>query len=178
MSISRKLSKGCKAYFQLTKAAMTPKGSHLTSLYLYIMRKFVGLFSGLSDLSPCFIVHFSFSTVTSISPREASISVLPESRHATLAIVPWLSRMYLCRQSRQLPLSYLLQKGLNVLQHRFQYPPSLFVRCLCPFCLSLLGPGYCSVNPTGRGGVHKTQQSAIGRAVASYGSRARNLYNF
>ena len=120
------------------------------------MRKFVGLFSGLSDLSPCFIVHFSFSTVTSISPREASISVLPESRHATLAMVPWLSRMYLRRQSRQLTLLYLLRKGLNVLQYRFQYPPSLFVRCLRPFCLSLLGLGYCSVNPTGRGGVYKS----------------------
>ena len=156
MSILRLLSTGCKAYFQLTKAAMTPKGSHLTSLYLYIKTKFVGLFSGLTDLTPCFIFNFSFSTVTNISPREASTSVLPESRHATRAMVPWLSRMYLRRQSRQLTLLHLLSKGLNVLQHRFQYPPSLFVSCLCPFCLSFLGLGYCSVNPTGRGGVHKS----------------------
>ena len=41
------------AYFQLTQAATTPKGSHLTSLYLYINKKFVGRLSGCSAFSPC-----------------------------------------------------------------------------------------------------------------------------
>ena len=76
-----------KTYFQLTHAAMTPKGSHLTSLSLYIMRKFVGLLSGRNDFSPCRMVHFSFSTVTKISPRDASILVFPESRHAIVAMI-------------------------------------------------------------------------------------------
>lgn len=41
------------AYFQLTQAATTPKGSHLTSLCLYINKKFVGRLSGCSAFSPC-----------------------------------------------------------------------------------------------------------------------------
>ena len=74
-------------YFQLTQAATTPNGSHLTSLCLYIIKKFVGVHSGRKALCPCFIVHCNFSTVTNISPKDASILVLPESRHATVAIL-------------------------------------------------------------------------------------------
>lgn len=82
-----------QTYFQLTQAATTPIGSHLTSLSLYIIRKFVSLLSGRNAFSPCCIVHFSFSTVTSISPRDASILVLPESRQAVVAMVSWFSSM-------------------------------------------------------------------------------------
>ena len=89
------LCSSIQTYFQLTHAATTPNGSHLTSFDLYIIRKLVGLFSGRSAFSPCLIVHFSFSTVTKISPSEASTFVLPESRHATVAMVSWLSRMKL-----------------------------------------------------------------------------------
>ena len=67
----------------------------MTSLSLYIIKEFVGRFSGQSAFSPCLIVHCSFSTVTSISPSRASTLVLPESKHATVAIVFWFSRMYL-----------------------------------------------------------------------------------
>ena len=74
-------------YFQLTHAASTPNGSQRTSLYLYIIKKFVGRCSGLNAFSPCSIVHLSFSTVTKISPKLASTMVLPESRQANLAIV-------------------------------------------------------------------------------------------
>lgn len=76
-----------QAYFQLTHAATTPNGSHRTSLYLYIIRKLVGLLSGLSAFSPCCMVHFNFSTVTKISPRDASTFVFPESRQAAVAMV-------------------------------------------------------------------------------------------
>lgn len=48
---------GKDAYFQLTQAATTPNGSHLTSLCLYIIKKFVGLRSGRNAISPCLIVH-------------------------------------------------------------------------------------------------------------------------
>ena len=76
-----------RAYFQLTHAASTPSGSQRTSLCLYIIKKFVGRRSGVNALSPCSIVHLSFSTVTSISPKLASTMVLPESRHASLAMI-------------------------------------------------------------------------------------------
>ena len=73
-------------HFQLMQAATTPNGSQRTSPDLYIIKKLVGRLPGFKLFSPCTIVHFSFSTVTSISPRMASIFVLPESRHATLAM--------------------------------------------------------------------------------------------
>lgn len=76
-----------KPYFQLTQAATTPNGSHRTSLTLYIIKKFVGRLSAFNALSPCVIVHFNFSAVTRISPNEASTRVLPESRHAAVAMV-------------------------------------------------------------------------------------------
>lgn len=82
-------------------AAKTPNASHLTSLYLYIIRRFVGLLSGFKAFSPCCMVHFNFSTVTSISPSDASIFVFPESRHATVAMASWLSRIYLCKEPTQ-----------------------------------------------------------------------------
>ena len=72
--------------FQLTQAATTPSGSHLTSFSLYIIKKFLGRRSDRNASSPCCMVHFSFSTVTKISPSDASIIVLPESRHAALAM--------------------------------------------------------------------------------------------
>lgn len=75
-----------EAYFQLTHAVRTPNGSHRTSLCLYIIKKFVGRRSGLNAFSPCWIVHFSFSRVTRISPSIASTLVLPESIHATVAM--------------------------------------------------------------------------------------------
>ena len=78
---------GREACFQLTQAATMPNGSHRTSLCLYIIRKLVGLLSGRSAFSPCFMVHCSFSTVTNVSPSMASTFVFPESRHATVAMV-------------------------------------------------------------------------------------------
>lgn len=89
------LLKGDKTHFQLTQAATTPSGSHMTSFDLYIIKKFVSRFSLFKLFSPCLIVHLSFSTVTKISPRLASTIVLPESRHAILAIVSWLLRINL-----------------------------------------------------------------------------------
>lgn len=84
-------------HFQLTHAATTPNGSHRTSFFLYIIRRFVGLLSGLSAFSPWSIVHLSFSAVTSISPKLESTLVFPESRHAAVDIVSWLSSMNLFR---------------------------------------------------------------------------------
>ncbi len=78
--------RGPPTYFQLTQAATTPNGSQRTSLALYAMRKVVGRRSGRKAVSPCKMVHLSFSAVTKISPKEASIMVLPESRHAAVAI--------------------------------------------------------------------------------------------
>lgn len=91
-------------YFQLTHAARTHNGSQRTSLCLYINRKFVGRRLGFNASSPCLIVHCSFSTVTSISPSIASTLVLPESRHAKVAIVSWLSRMCLRKGSGCQPI--------------------------------------------------------------------------
>ena len=85
-------------YFQLTQAATTPNGSHLTSFCLYIIKKFVGLFSGLNAFSPCCMTHFSFSAVTRISPKLASTFVFPESKHDIVAIVSWFASMYLPEQ--------------------------------------------------------------------------------
>lgn len=86
LGLSNHIQKGKEAYFQLTHAARTPNGSQRTSLCLYIIKKFVGRRSGLNAFSPCWIVHFSFSRVTRISPSIASTLVLPESRHATVAM--------------------------------------------------------------------------------------------
>ncbi len=118
------------AYFQLTQAATTPNGSHRTSLTLYIIKKFVGRFSALNAFSPCVMVHFSFSVVTRISPNEASIRVLPESRHAAVAMTSWFSRMYLVRRSfRQIGWSQPL--GDDELYHAyFSRVRSTFLLCL------------------------------------------------
>lgn len=86
LSLAERFGEGMKAYFQLTHAARTPNGSHRTSLCLYIIKKLAGRRSGLNAFSPCWIVHFNFSTVTRISPNIASTLVLPESRHATVAM--------------------------------------------------------------------------------------------
>ncbi len=80
------VGKAGEPHFQLIQAASTPKGSQRTSLCLYIMMKLVGRRSGWSTFSPCLIVHWSFSMVTKISPTIASTFVLPESRHATVAM--------------------------------------------------------------------------------------------
>ena len=84
-----------ETYFQLTQAARTPRGSQRTSFFLYSIRRFVGRRSGRRAASPCLMVHCSFSAVTRISPKLASILVLPESRQATVAMRSWLLRMYL-----------------------------------------------------------------------------------
>lgn len=86
VSLAESFGDEMRAYFQLTQAARTPNGSHRTSLCLYIIKKLVGRRSGLNAFSPCWIVHFNFSTVTRISPNIASTLVLPESRHATVAM--------------------------------------------------------------------------------------------
>lgn len=82
-------------YFQLTHAATTPRGSHLTSFFLYIIKKLVGRLSGFRAFSPWSMVHFSFSAVTRISPKLESTLVLPLSRHAAVEIVFWFSRINL-----------------------------------------------------------------------------------
>lgn len=139
-----------ETHFQLTQAATTPSGSHLTSLCLYISKKFVGLLSAFNAFSPCCIVHFNFSTVTRISPRKASILVFPESRHAILAIDSWFSRTYLDESQpfSHFPILFqaLLQiLGPHLLQHRSQDSPSLRKGSLCPFPLCLFCLHNCSV---------------------------------
>lgn len=47
------------------------------------------------------IVHFSFSAVTNNSPKDASILVFPESRHAAVEMVSWLSSKNLKRVACQ-----------------------------------------------------------------------------
>lgn len=84
-----------KTHFQLIHAAMTPKGSDLTSISLYITRKFEGLLSGLNNFSPCFMVHFSFSTLTKNFSKRCIGLGLPRPRHAVAAMIPWLSKRYL-----------------------------------------------------------------------------------
>jgi hypothetical protein len=93
MSVSVTHEEGFETHFQLTQAATTPRGSQMTSFDLYIIKKLVSLFSLFKLFSPCLMVHLSFSTVTNISPRLASTIVLPESRHAILAMISWLLRM-------------------------------------------------------------------------------------
>ena len=66
---------GGETYFQLTQAARMPRGSQRTSFFLYSMRRFVGRRSGRRAASPCLMVHCSFSAVTRISPKLASILV-------------------------------------------------------------------------------------------------------
>ena len=51
----------------------------------------VARFSFLKMLSPFAAKYFSFSHVTSTSPKIASVTVFPESLTATLAMVAWFS---------------------------------------------------------------------------------------
>lgn len=93
MSVFAMLFRGNRfTYFQLTHAATTPNGSHLTSFFLYIIKKLVGLLSGVKAFSPWSIVHLSFSAVTRISPKLESTRVLPLSKHAAAEMVCWFSR--------------------------------------------------------------------------------------
>lgn len=55
----------------------------------------MGRLSGVSAFSPWSIVHFNFSAVTRISPKEASTLVLPESRQQAVTMSSWWSRTYL-----------------------------------------------------------------------------------
>lgn len=78
-------------HFQLTQAATTPKGCHITSCHLYAINRLPGLFSLLRLSSPCLMTHLNFSAVTNISPNIASTIVFPESKQATRAIASWFS---------------------------------------------------------------------------------------
>ena len=169
-----------ETHFQLTQAATTPSGSHLTSLCLYHIKKFEGLLSAVKAFSPCFIVQFNFSIVTKISPRKASILVFPESRHAIVAIDSWLSRTYL-KNIDSLSVTFLMLVqvshilGRHTLQHRFQDSSSLRKGRLCPFPLRLFCLHDCSVYSTLSDRVYTPKQHSIGRAIALDQTRAYHL---